>query len=387
MARMKEMPIKIGEINSYGFAALGEFTRGYRRGIELAINIVNNSGGAAGRPLEVIFRDDRRDKEEAARQARDLLENEKVDLLAGTFASDIATIVGEIASAHRRIFVAGEPRGDALVWSAGSRYVFRIRTSQYTMASVLVDSVMGHDARRWATISPGYPGQGVRMADVFRRVLSDSMPDVQWVGAIHFPLGNIDPAAAVSELAALDPEALFAVVYGDDLAVFMHELNARKSSRKRLILSPFAGDPEYIGSLNIDVHDDWITLGYPATEDLRPAPAAFATAYHRQYGEAPQFGSLIGYLVIQTIAAAINKAGSTDTEALIQALRGLSFDSAIGPMKIRAGDHQSTMGAWIGKLGFENGRNHLANWKFVDGSDFLPSEAESAAMRPVEANQ
>ncbi|MGE0803785.1 MAG: ABC transporter substrate-binding protein, partial [Lautropia sp.] len=108
-------PIRIGVINSYSFTALREFTQSYRHGIELAVDEVNARGGAAGRPLEMVFRDDARDRQEAARQATDLLVNEKVDLLAGTFASDMALTVAGIASAHRKVFLAGEPRADALV--------------------------------------------------------------------------------------------------------------------------------------------------------------------------------------------------------------------------------------------------------------------------------
>lgn len=378
-------PIRIGEINSYGFAALGEFTRSYRRGIELTVEEINGRGGAAGRPIEVIFRDDRRDKAEAVRHATELLVDEKVDLLAGTFASDMALAVAGIASRHRKVFLAGEPRADALVWSAGSRYVFRIRTSQHMMASVLVERCIGRPERRWATISPAYPGQGTRMVDVFRRVLSARMPDVEWVGATHFPLGRIDARAAVDELSAANPEAIFAVVYGDDLAAFIRESHARGYFKGRLTVSPFAGDPEYIGSLASFPCENWITLGYP-DDDERPGPAAFRAAYSRRFGEPPTLGSLIGCLLIQTAAAGLDRAGSADAEALIRALRGMSFESAIGPLAIRAGDHQSTMGAWVGRLSSADGRNRLGDWTFVDGAALLPSEAEGAAMRPSGAN-
>ncbi len=46
----------------------------------------------------------------------------------------------------------------------------------------------------------------------------------------------------------------------------------------------------------------------------------------------------------------LEKAGSTDTEALIKALEDAQFDTIVGPVTMRGIDHQSSMGAWVGKL-------------------------------------
>jgi branched-chain amino acid transport system substrate-binding protein len=73
--------IRIGEINSY--TAQPAFLRPYRNGWELAIEQVNAAGGVLGRKLETVFRDDGGKPEDAVRLAGDLINAERVDILAG----------------------------------------------------------------------------------------------------------------------------------------------------------------------------------------------------------------------------------------------------------------------------------------------------------------
>ena len=74
------------------------------------------------------------------------------------------------------------------------------------------------------------------------------------------------------------------------------------------------------------------------------------------------------------------------TEALIQAFRGLKVDSPFGPFEYRAADHQATMGAYVGKIGLENGKGIMTDIKYVDGLTVLPSDAEVKKLRPAESN-
>jgi branched-chain amino acid transport system substrate-binding protein len=45
-------------------------------------------------------------------------------------------------------------------------------------------------------------------------------------------------------------------------------------------------------------------------------------------------------------------------------------------------DHQSTMGAYVGQIGVKDGKGYMKNWRFVDGKDALPSDADVQKMRP-----
>src|SRR4051794_33135622 len=79
--------IRIGEINSY--TAIPSFTLPYRNGWQLAVEQVNAAGGVLGRQLEVISRDDAGKPQDAVRLAGELVNDQQVALLAGTYLSNV----------------------------------------------------------------------------------------------------------------------------------------------------------------------------------------------------------------------------------------------------------------------------------------------------------
>ena len=78
----------------------------------------------------------------------------------------------------------------------------------------------------------------------------------------------------------------------------------------------------------------------------------------------------------------LKKAGSTDTEKLVDAMEGLSFESVIGPITYRKIDHQSTMGAYVGHTALRDGKGIMTDWRYADGKNYLPSDAEVMKLRP-----
>ena len=85
-----------------------------------------------------------------------------------------------------------------------------------------------------------------------------------------------------------------------------------------------------------------------------------------------------------SLAAGINKAGSTDTEALIKAFRGLELMSPFGPITYRSQDHQSTMGIYVGKLAKKDGKGIMGEFVYIDGKAVQPTDAQVSQWRKAE---
>jgi len=147
-----QTPIRIGEINSY--SAIPQFTQPYKQGWQLAVEEINAAGGLLGRKVEVIARDDAGKPEDALRHAIELTSQEKVDVLAGGFLSNVGLALADHAAKNKRLFVASEPLTDAIVWDKGNRYTFRLRASTYMQAAMLVEEAAKLPAKRWATWHP-----------------------------------------------------------------------------------------------------------------------------------------------------------------------------------------------------------------------------------------
>ncbi|HEX7967128.1 MAG TPA: ABC transporter substrate-binding protein [Stellaceae bacterium] len=379
-AEAQQQPIKIGEINSY--SAIAAFTHPYRNGWQLAVEEINAGGGVLGRKLEIVSRDDGGKPEDAVRTASELVGNEKVALLAGTFLSNVGLAVADFANQNKVLFVAAEPLTDAMVWEKGSRYVFRLRPSTYMQAAMLAEEAAKLPAKRWATIAPNYE-YGTSFVANFKKLLSAKRPEVQWVGEQWPANQKLDAGPTVEALIEMKPEAIFNAEFGGDLIKLVREGTTRGLFKGRAVVSALSGEPEYLDPLKDEAPEGWIVTGYPWYAIETPAHKKFVEAYRKRFNDYPRLGSVVGYSTFKAIAAGIAKAGSTDTDKLIAAMEGLPVETPLGGITFRAVDHQSTMGAYVGKTAVRDGKGVMVDFHYDDGKNYLPSDAEVAKLRPA----
>jgi branched-chain amino acid transport system substrate-binding protein len=147
------------------------------------------------------------------------------------------------------------------------------------------------------------------------------------------------------------------------------------------VVSMLTGEPEYLDPLGADTPEGWIVTGYPWYGIDTPEHDEFLEAYQEMFNDYPRLGSIVGYVAMKSVAEILKKAGSTDTNALIQAAKGIEVDTPLGPITYRAADHQSTMGAHVGKTALEDGKGVMVEYEYKYGGDFLPSEEEAKQLR------
>jgi branched-chain amino acid transport system substrate-binding protein len=370
--------VKLGELNSY--KAQPAFLEPYKKGWELAVEEINARGGVLGRKLEVVSRDDNGNPGDAVRVAEELVSRENVNLLFGTFLSHIGLAVTDFAKQRKILFVAAEPLTDKITWQNGNRYTFRLRPSTYMQVAMLVPEAAKLKKKRWAVVYPNYE-YGQSAVASFKQLLKAAQPDVEFVAEQAPALGRIDAGAVVQALADAKPDAIFNVTFGADLAKFVREGNTRGLFKDRAVFSLLTGEPEYLDPLKEEAPEGWWVTGYPWYAIQSKEHDAFLRAYQAKYKEYPRLGSVVGYTTVIAIADAIKKAGSTDTEKMIAAFKGLKTSSPFGPIVFRASDHQSTMGAYVGRTAVRDGRGVMVDFRYVDGAAVLPSDAEVAKLR------
>ncbi len=371
--------IIVGEINSY--SGLPAFTLPYRNGWQLALSEINASGGVLGRPLKVISRDDGGKPGDAVTAANELVAREGAVLLMGTFFSHVGLAVADFAKQRRVLFLAAEPLSDAMIWEKGNRYTFRLRPSVYMQAGMLAAEATRLPASKWAAVAPNYE-YGKSAVAAFRQIMDRKRPDLDWVGEQWPPLNKIDAGPLVQAIAQQAPDALFNVTFGADLAQFVREGDTRGLFKGRTVVSLLTGEPEYLDPLGAEAPVGWIVTGYPWYAIDTPAHHAFLEAYQRTYHESPRLGSVVGYIALKSVAAIIAKAGSTDTEKMITAAEGIGVETPFGPITFRAADHQSTMGAFVGRIAIKDGHGIMVDWHYADGANFLPPPEKAKTLRP-----
>jgi branched-chain amino acid transport system substrate-binding protein len=373
--------IKIGELNSY--KSQTAFLDPYKKGWEMAIEEINAAGGVLGKKLEVISRDDGSNPGDAVRVADELVTREGVNILAGTFLSNIGLAVTEFAGKKKVFFLAAEPLTDKITWENGNKYTFRLRASTYMQVAMLLPDALAAKKKRWALVYPNFE-YGQAAVAAFRQLMKAKQPDVEFVTEQAPPLGKVDAGAVVQAIDDAKPDAIFNVLFGADLAKLVREGTIRGVFKGKTVVSLLSGEPEYLDPLKDEAPVGWIVTGYPWDKIKTPEYKTFLDAYQKKYNDYPRLGSIVGYVTMKSIAAGVAKAGSTDTEKLVNAFKGLKIDSPFGPFTYRASDHQATIGAFVGKIALENGKGTMSDFKFVDGATVLPNDDEVKKMRPAD---
>ena len=370
--------IKIGELNSY--KVFPAFLEPYKKGWQLALEEINAAGGVNGRKLEVVSRDDGGTPGDAVRVAEELLAREKASVLMGTFASNVGLAVANLAAQRKVLFVAAEPLTDKIVWENGNRYTFRLRPSTYMQTAMLIPEAAKLKKKRWAIVYPNYEyGQSATAS--FKKLLSQAQPGVEFVAEQAPPLGKIEAGAVVQALLDAKPDAIFSSLFAVDLQKFVREGNTRGLFRATPVFNLLGGEPEYLDPLKDETPAGWWVTGYPWSELDTPEHRKFRDAYQKRWNDYPRVGSVVGYSALYTVANALRKAGSADSEKLVEALKGLQMQTPFGPITYRAIDHQSTMGAFVGQLAKKDGKGVMVNWRYADGARYQPSDREVQALR------
>src|SRR5574343_45150 len=319
--------LKIGEINSY--KAQPAFLEPYKKGMQLAVDEVNASGGVLGRKLELITRDDNANPGDAVRAAEELLAREKVDVLTGSFLSHVGLALTDFAKQKKRFFLASEPLTDKIVWEQGNAYTFRLRPSTYMQVAMLVPEAAALKKKRWAIVYPNYE-YGQSAVATFKKLLKQAQPDVEFVAEQAAPLGKVDAGSVVQALADAKPDAIFNVLFAADLARLVREGNTRGLFKGIEVASLLTGEPEYLDPLKNETPNGWTVTGYPWHGIQTPEHKAFFLAYHGKYKDYPRLGSVVGYTAILSIAEGLKQAGSADTDKLVAAFKGLQVTSPFG---------------------------------------------------------
>jgi len=371
--------IRLGELNEY--KQFPAFLDPYRKGMELAVDEINAAGGVLGRKIEVVSRDDNGVPGDAVRVAEELLTRERVALLMGTFASNIGLAVADLAKRRHVLFIAAEPLTDKIVWEDGNRYTFRLRASTYMQTAMLVPEAVKLRKTRWAIVYPNYE-YGQAATATFKQQMQ-----AQQGGSLEFveqavPLGKIEPGAVVQALQDARPDAIFSSLFGPDLARFVREGELRGLFKDRPVFNLLGGEPEYLDPLKAEAPVGWYVTGYPWYAIETPEHKRFLAAYQAKFNDYPRLGSVVGYSTVKSAAAAIARAGSTDTEKLVAAMEGLTFETPFGSVTYRAIDHQSTMGAYVGRTAVRDGKGVMVDWHYANGKDFLPPDEVVRKLRP-----
>ena len=219
---------------------------------------------------------------------------------------------------------------------------------------------------------------------MFKKLLAAKRPDIQWVGEQWPPQGKIDAGAVVEAIAKTEPEAILNVCFGPDLVKLVREGNTRGLFKDRAVVSFLTGEPEYLDPLKDETPDGLdrhrLSLGERYDSRARSVPESLSGQIQRL---SP--ARLGRRLFDDQGRGGDPRQGAVDRQRKAgRRSRGRRVSTRRSASDFRAIDHQSTLGAFVGKTALKDGKGVMIDVVYHDGAEYLPPEAEVKAQRPQE---
>jgi branched-chain amino acid transport system substrate-binding protein len=351
-ARAQE-PIRIG-VPMILSGAGAQFGMPVLKGTQMYAEEINAKGGVLGRKFEIIPRDTKARPDEAVRVSRELVVRERVHFLLGTFTSAEGTAVSAIAKDLKVLFMAPVPATDRLTAPENLHpYVFRVAKNTTTEGRAAAEIMAKWPVKRVGTIAPDY-AYGQDAAASFVEHIKKLRPDVQIVDQQWPKLNEPDYSAFVTAQTAAKPEAVLSVICCGNFDAFAKQarpLGYFEALKHHFIGLGEAGSVESLRSLGKDYPVGVWGNTYDAFNwDGGPAHQEWIARLKKYLGEEyPSTWPIQGYIAMQFLADAIKKAGGIDPLKVGEALKGMTIQSAQGPITIRAKDQQATRGMLWGQ--------------------------------------
>jgi len=342
-------PIKIGGVYSLS-GVVAAWGAAAQQGSMMAATEINASGGILGRPVELRFEDDTVNGEVGVRKTRRLVYDWGADFLHGFNSSGVAlAVTPSLPELDRMLLIpcAASPR---ITTEAFNKYVFRVHPNCYQIGAgaAAIAAKMPH--KKWTVIGPDY-SYGWDSWGAFITHLTNRKSDVEPMDVQAWPkFATGDYTSYVLKLIAAKPDAVYSSLWGGDFVTFCKQAKRYGFFEKvgafmtpaGLALDSFSAlaikkgaESEMPEGLYTAAHGYWFQ--HPDTD----RNTQWVEKFTGMWGQPPHIVAHDAYGLIYVYKQAIEKAGTTKTDAVIEAMEGMSFTTPGYARMIRKEDHQA----------------------------------------------
>ncbi|HJV87752.1 MAG TPA: substrate-binding domain-containing protein [Noviherbaspirillum sp.] len=315
------------------------YARDTERGVRLGLEyLTNNTMTIDGRKVELIVKDDQFKPELAKAMLAEAYGDDKADIAIGTSWSGGALAMLPVAQEYKKIFIAEPAIADSITGEKFNRYVFR--ASRNSFQDALATAVTAGKGASIAFLAPDYVygRDGVKS---FKEALAAIKSDAKVVHEEYVPLSTSDFTASFQRIV----DALKDKPGTKKLYVIWGAPNPIKKIADM-------GTDRYgiqigsIGGASLDYMKNWPGTNvdggtfYYYNFPKNKMNDWLVAEHKKRYNVPPDLFTAGGFAAVAAAVEGIRKAKSTDTDKLIAAMEGMTFDTPKGPITLRKEDHQ-----------------------------------------------
>ncbi|MDR4478807.1 MAG: ABC transporter substrate-binding protein [Nitrospira sp.] len=347
-------------------------------GANVAVDRFNKRGGVLGRPVVLLDADDASNPDTAIKAATKFIQDDRVDVLMGTFNADCALVVSELAKKENKLFMVTGSHLPELTGAACDSHTFVFMPNASMMAQAVAPHLVKAYGSRWYMLTTSSL-DGKAMAQAM--VTAGQVHGAEFVGEALMPFGATDFTAAWTTAKDKRPTLVVLNLYGWDLVHALKDYSKLGLAKDKIGVGGMIAGEQIGRPLGYaDNAGIWGLIWDPKvnTEGSRQ----FIRGVVDKYNHTPTSRCYLGYAAMTQILEAIQRAGSTDATALIKALEGYEFDGLKeGRSYFQASNHQHVQDVLVGEAyGKELGLGHYKILATVPG-DSLVAAVDPAACR------
>ena len=325
----------------------GQASTGKQLANAVKLYMSEHGDSVAGRKVEVIVKDDGAIPENTKRIAQELIVNDKVSIIAGFGITPAALAAAPLATQAKIpeiVMLAG-----ASVVTERSPYIVRTSFTLAQSSVIIGDWAAKNGIRKVATLTTDYaPGNDALQFFKTRFVAGGG----EIVEEVRVPLVNPDFAPFLQRMKDAKPDALYVFVPGGQGGNFMKQFAERGLDKAgiRIIGPGDVMDDDLLNNMG-DAALGAVTAHMYSAAHNSPKNTAFVASYRKMFGSRPGFVAVGGYDGIHLIYEALKKTGGkTDGDALVEAMKGMSWESPRGPVSIDPATRDIVQNIYIRKV-------------------------------------
>jgi branched-chain amino acid transport system substrate-binding protein len=338
-------PIKYGYqcVLSGTLAGYGEF---HKMGLLMAVDEINAKGGIAGAKVEADIRDGTMAPDNAIKNCRYFVDSWGADFLGGIDSSGqvlaVAPLMPQLDKVLMVTHAATEKLNEQQVFKNGIKQIFRICNATYQDGNAAALIAKDLPAMKWATVSPKYE-YGFTCWKMFQDTLKKVKPGVSFVAESFAPAGTTDFRSHINTILDAQPDGLYSTEWAGELITFVKQAReAGLFDKVKNVMFPVGAAMDVLEGTAADMPDGvWISGRYYFQYPKTKMNEEWVARFHKRWNHYPAYVSETAYSSLHALKAAVEKAGSKDTKAVIQALEGMDLETPGGLRHFRKEDHQA----------------------------------------------
>lgn len=308
-----------GDASSYGVAV--------NNGIQMAIEDINADGGIGGKQIEYIYYDEKGDATEAVNAYNKLVQDDKV-----------VAIIGDVTT-KPTLAVAQQSQQDNIPIITASATAAEVTlTGPNIFRACFTDPFQGELMASYAAEKLGASTVAVLydMADDYSSGIAEAFVakagelGLTVVAEEKYQDGDVDFKSQLTNIKGQNPDVLFLPVYYEDLRLISAQAN--EVGVTATLCGADGWDSVLTDNFDSSVLDGGVFCSQYSTESTDERVQNFISTYKEKYEIDPNMFAVLAYDATYMMATAIENAGSTDSQAIIDAMAALEYDGLTGHM-------------------------------------------------------